>query len=61
VVNNILKDSIFYFKLISDRIYILHIKSKFFNISLMNAYASIKDMDDFLTVEFYQGLEQYMT
>jgi exonuclease III len=58
VVDKSLKSSILDFKPVSDRICVLHIKSKFFNISLINVHAPTEDKEDFVKDEFYQELER---
>jgi hypothetical protein len=54
VVYKFLKVSILDFKPIS----VLCIKSKFFNISLINVHAPTEDRDDFIEDKFYQVLER---
>jgi hypothetical protein len=53
-----LKSSILDFKPIIDRICVLGIKSKFFNISLINVHAPTEDKDHFIKEGFYQELER---
>ncbi|CAG4991264.1 unnamed protein product [Colias eurytheme] len=46
------------FKPISDRISILRLKTKFFNITLLNAYAPTEQAHDDIKDEFYEHLDQ---
>ncbi|XP_038221620.1 craniofacial development protein 2-like, partial [Zerene cesonia] len=50
--------SVIQFKPISDRISVLRLKSKFFNITLLNTYAPTELADDATKDDFYEELDQ---
>jgi hypothetical protein len=58
VVDKSIKGSFLCFKAMNDRMCVLHIKFKFFNISLIHVHAPAEDKNDFLRDDLCQELEK---
>ncbi|XP_039297365.1 uncharacterized protein LOC120354375 [Nilaparvata lugens] len=58
VVENSMKENIIDFKPVNERICVLRVKTKFFNLSLINVHAESEDKDEAVKDEFYCKLEQ---
>ncbi|KMQ89731.1 craniofacial development protein 2-like protein [Lasius niger] len=58
IVNNRMKENILDFRPIDERLCMLRIKTRFFNLSLINAHAETEEKDEIAKESFYQKLEQ---
>jgi endonuclease/exonuclease/phosphatase family metal-dependent hydrolase len=58
VIDQKVKNTIINFKPINERMCILRIKTRFFNVSLLNIHAETEDKDEATKDAFYQQLEQ---
>lgn len=58
IVNNRIKGSILDFRPIDERLCTLRIKTRFFNMTLINAHAETEEKDEITKESFYQKLEQ---
>lgn len=56
--SNKTKRHILAFRPVNGRICVLRIKTKFFNLSIMNAHAETEDKEEHAKDSFYQKLEQ---
>lgn len=57
-VHKELRNDIMEFRPVSDRICLIRVRTKFFNLSLINAYAETEDKEDFTKDSFYNALER---
>lgn len=57
IVNQRLKNQVIGFKAVNERICILRIKTKFFNISIINVHAETEDKDEATKDTLYDKLE----
>jgi hypothetical protein len=53
IVDSSIKSSILDFKAISERICILHLKTRFFNTSLINTHEPMEEKEDEIKDKFY--------
>jgi exonuclease III len=58
IADNIVKNNILDFRAINERICILRVKTRFFNVILINVHAPTKDKDSGYKEEFYQKLDK---
>jgi hypothetical protein len=56
IVDKVMKGNINNFDPINERICILCLKTKFFNLSIINAYAPTEDKEELIKDSFYQEL-----
>ncbi|CAL1685092.1 unnamed protein product [Lasius platythorax] len=58
IVEKCTKENVLDFKAISKRICLLRLRTKFFNLSIINVHAETEDKDDLTKEDFYLKLEQ---
>ena len=58
VVKNTLLNAVLQFKPINDRIWVLRLKGKFYNTTIINAYAPTDGADEDRKEEFYGELDR---
>jgi exonuclease III len=58
ILDKVMKRNIINFDPINERICILYLKTKFFNLSIINAYAPTEDKEELIEDSFYQEPEK---
>ncbi|XP_024886469.1 craniofacial development protein 2-like [Temnothorax curvispinosus] len=58
LVDRRFKDRILNFTAINERVCVIRLKTKFFNLSIINAHAETEEKDEVTKDNFYSGLEQ---